>query len=211
MTTDRFQFIILGTGGAYTYHVLKTLINQSCYPLGYIQSGSRPSQKQLKFADIELEVAKPKDKLTELLQTHNIPVFYQKSADMTQLVQQFDADFLVVACWPELIPNDVINAVSIAALNLHPSLLPNYRGSDPIQAQLVVGDLNFGITLHLLDSHFDHGDIVLQNALRLDSSSSKLDIEKLAAKKGAHLFIQAINTYKNPGWVLTKQKVMPIE
>lgn len=203
--TDQQRFVVLGTGGTFTFNVLQTLIKQNYLPLAYIQSGNRPQNNQSSFANIELEVKKPRSDLSQILETQNIPVYFQAQTKLPELIQQLKAEFLLVACWPELLSNEILHSISTAALNLHPSLLPKFRGADPVAEQLLKKDYNFGISLHLLSNSFDSGDIVLQQALKIDENLDKTVIEITAAKKGAALFIQAINTYEKPGWKLVRQ------
>ncbi len=199
------RFVVLGTGGLFTYQVLQTLIKESVQPVAYIQSGGSPLQVQSSFANIELEINKSRDAVVQLISAENIPVFFESEIELHQQIRKLKADFLLVACWPKLLPVEVLNAVSKKALNLHPSLLPKYRGVDPIGDQLLVKDYNFGITLHLLDNQLDTGDIVLQKAMKLDSQYNRNDITRQTAQSGAQLFIKAIRTYSASGWVLTKQ------
>lgn len=204
--TEPVRWLLLGTGGQFTCHVLKSLIDQTCLPLAYVQSGQRPSQESTEFANIKLEIIQSENTFINLLNTHNIPIYYQHATDIPALIKQLKIDFLLVACWPELLSRPIINSTTKASLNLHPSLLPNFRGADPIQDQLKAGNNNFGISLHLINEHFDAGDIVLQNQLVFNHQTDKPKIEKRAAEEGALLFIQALETYQNPGWDLKKQK-----
>ncbi len=204
--TKQHRFIVLGTGGAFTYNVIKRLVEQEYKPAAYIQSGDKPHQTQASFANIELDILKPQSALSRLLQLYKIPTHYQLQLELQKFIKQLNIDFMLVACWPTLIHNDVILSISKAALNLHPSLLPKYRGIDPIINQLKTDDINFGISLHLISDTYDSGDIVLQQSLDSINNLDKSRIEKEAAKKGADLFIQAINTHQNPGWKLIKQR-----
>ena len=126
-----------------------------------------------------------------------------------ETLRQNGIEFMLVACWPYRIEHELISSASLAALNLHPSLLPKYRGADPITAQLRDGDRNFGISLHLLDEAVDHGDIVAQSGFSLEGMGSDMGderqaIEHRAARLGAQLFIRAVNEYDS-GWNLRPQ------
>lgn len=202
--TKPCRFVVLGVGGSYTLSVIKALIDRSYNPLVYFQPGTKTQQQYSNFANIELEINKPRNELTELLEKFFIPVYFQTQGDIAKRIQQLQVEFLLVACWPELLSGRTIHSVTKAALNVHPSLLPRYRGPDPIQTQLDINDFNFGVTLHLLNNQFDAGDIVLQQSVNPENRD-RASIEKIAAEIGAELFIQAMNTYENPGWELNKQ------
>ena len=146
-----------------------------------------------------------KEKLVkELCNRYRVTFYHSNLINLYREISALKADFLLVACWPELLPENIIHAVSCAALNLHPSLLPKYRGRDPIGDQLSVRDSQYGVTLHLLENQFDSGDIVLQQSFCLKDPASRPEIESQAAEIGARLFIEAVTTYRDPGWVLIK-------
>ncbi len=133
------------------------------------------------------------------------PVDYAPAAEQEQFAARFAArriDFILVACWPYLIGAALLGAARKAALNLHPSLLPAYRGADPLGAQLAAGDSNFGVTLHLLDAQFDHGDIVAQD--RIEPAPARATLERRCAERGAELFVDAAARFDD-GWTLRRQ------
>ena len=89
--------------------------------------------------------------------------------------------------------------MTAAALNLHPSLLPAYRGPRPLAAQLAAGERRFGVTLHRLGPRFDRGDIILQQRLpALAATADEKVIEAECARRGARLFARAARDY--PDW-----------
>ncbi len=203
--TSKTRFIFLGTGGNFTFHVLQKLAEEGYRPVAYIQSGHMPVISQTTFSGIELDIVKPESHFFKLLDHHKIPIIYQSQQDLSRFIIDSKIEYLLVACWPSLISDNIIKSVSKAALNLHPSLLPKFRGIDPIGNQLKSKDYNFGISLHLISDTYDAGDIVLQQSLKCDNYQNKINIETVTAIKGAELFIEAINTFKNPGWNLIHQ------
>jgi methionyl-tRNA formyltransferase len=70
---------------------------------------------------------------------------------------------IVVAAYGQILPRDVLEIPKIACLNLHASLLPRWRGAAPIQAAIVAGDPETGITVMYMNEGLDTGDIMLQN------------------------------------------------
>ena len=132
----------------------------------------------------------------------DLPVWYAPAARQAEFAQRLQAaatDFLLVACWPYRIADSVITAVGKAALNLHPSLLPAYRGIDPIGAQLRDGATEFGVSLHLLEPEFDRGAIVAQKAFTLAGNPDREAIEARAGQIGTSLFARAVDTWPR-GW-----------
>ena len=160
--TEFSSFILIGTGGHFTFQVLNSLIQSNCLPEFYIQSGSPAVNPALEFAHIAIEIGGYENPIISLLQQNCIPFAYQSSLDMTPFIRGIQADFILVACWPELLHKDIIDSVRCAALNLHPSLLPAFRGCDPITDQIASGQLPYGVSLHLLSERFDCGEIIDQ-------------------------------------------------
>ncbi len=88
-----------------------------------------------------------------------IPVFYSPS-DL--IPKKVDADLGVLAAYGEIIPKLVIDRLKFGILNVHPSLLPSFRGASPVQAAIVSGLAQTGVTIIKLDEKLDHGPIVSQ-------------------------------------------------
>ena len=84
-------------------------------------------------------------------------------------------------------------------------MLPDYRGRYPVIDQLNADETRFGVSLHLIDDEFDRGDIVLQQDFELEPPVSRRRIEKRAARLGAELFLQALDSHARPGWQLIRQ------
>lgn len=199
------SFLLLGSGTNFTCQVLQQLLSDQVFPQAYVHHGSRAGYSINHLADIPVVSEPAPQAIESLLKPHHIDHFYQNNLELAQWIRQQDVDFLLVACWPELISMDVINSVNCAALNLHPSLLPAYRGFDPIRDQINAASGDFGVSLHLLNEQFDCGDIVLQQAVGLTLNESRTTIESLCAQQGAKLFQQAMQTYFEPGWSLLSQ------
>ena len=201
------SYVLLGTGARFTEQVVDRLLQLNLPPRAYIQPHRAQPEQQtaVSLQGIDIEAVSAPNALQQQLQQSGIPFLTADQGQLPKLIQQQDVDFLLVACWPRLLDQNVINAVKLAAVNLHPSLLPRFRGIDPIRAQLASGDTIFGISLHLLSPKLDTGDIVLQQSIEVSEEQNYAQIEQLAASTGADLFAQAINTYHEPGWALQPQ------
>ncbi len=87
----------------------------------------------------------------------------------------------------KLLPDKVLSAASLAALNLHPSLLPKYRGRAPVNWVLVNGERETGVTLHHMVARADAGDIVAQRAVAIEDSDTALTLYHKLVPIGAAL------------------------
>ena len=84
------------------------------------------------------------------------------SDEFRQAVRRLHADIILVATWGEKFSKKTINTPKLATINCHPSMLPEYRGSNPYLAAICNGEETTGITFHLMDENFDTGAILLQ-------------------------------------------------
>lgn len=123
---------------------------------------------------------------------NNITVCYAPKARQRVMLEAFaqqGIELMLVACWPYLIETAIVDCLGDAAINLHPSRLPLFRGADPIGEQLATGEQAFAVSLHRLNEQFDAGDVVAQDDV--DISGQPIDrgtVEKACASTGVALF-----------------------
>lgn len=86
-----------------------------------------------------------------------------------------EADLAVVASYGKILTNNELNTPKYGCINIHPSLLPKYRGPSPVQTAILNGDKVSGITVIKMDEEIDHGPIIYQESLEL-SESDNFDI-----------------------------------
>ncbi len=113
-------------------------------------------------------------------------------AFMDQL-SSHDADIYAVVAYGNLIPRAVFEYPSLKTINLHPSLLPKYRGAAPVQWALINGEHETGITVQLINEKLDAGDIVVQERLPLDRQMTAGDVMEIVSCRGARLMESAID------------------
>lgn len=109
--------------------------------------------------------------------------------------KNLNADFFVVASFGQILPNEILNIPKIASINIHPSLLPKYRGPSPIQSQILNNDTKTGVTFIKMDDEVDHGPILAQidDEIKNDDTFESL-AKRLFEKSANHLF-EVLNNY----------------
>jgi methionyl-tRNA formyltransferase len=125
----------------------------------------------------------------------NIPIFRVRQlahAETVRLVAELAPDVGCVACFPYRIPGALLEAPRAGFLNVHPSLLPAYRGPAPLFWALRNGERETGVTVHLMDERFDTGDIVLQAPVALADGISGVELEASCAALGGRLLVEAL-------------------
>jgi methionyl-tRNA formyltransferase len=119
------------------------------------------------------------------------------SDDSVRALEQLDPDLIVVVAYGQYIPRRVIELASHKAINVHPSLLPKYRGSAPIQWALLNGDHITGVSIIDVAQQMDAGDILRQEEFLIgDEDTSQTLHDKLAAF-GADLLLKAIEDIRS--------------
>ncbi len=101
----------------------------------------------------------------------------------------------VAAAYGKIIPAEIINFFPKGILNIHPSLLPKYRGPSPIQSALLNGDSETGVTIIRIDAEIDHGPIISSQGMAVSSKDLYKDLEKKLAKLGAELLVKVLPDY----------------
>jgi methionyl-tRNA formyltransferase len=89
-------------------------------------------------------------------------------ARIAPLLAALDADVAISAAFPLLIPADALGVPRFGVINTHPSLLPRYRGPNPIGWTIRSGDAELGYTVHRMDADFDTGPRLAQGTTRID-------------------------------------------
>jgi methionyl-tRNA formyltransferase len=110
----------------------------------------------------------------------------------------------IVAQYGLIIPKKIIDSFPKGMINVHGSLLPKYRGASPIQAALVNGETETGVTIMLMDEKMDHGPILSQKRLPVDADDT---YSTLAHKMATEGFVLLLNTL--PEWLNGKLKAQP--
>lgn len=95
------------------------------------------------------------------------PARLRKDEDTIAQLQALKPDLMVVFAYGQILPQVVLDIPSIACLNIHASLLPQYRGAAPIQASIANGDNESGLTIMHMDAGLDTGDILYQEKIPL--------------------------------------------
>ncbi|HRZ30110.1 MAG TPA: methionyl-tRNA formyltransferase [Candidatus Paceibacterota bacterium] len=103
-------------------------------------------------------------------------------------------DFFLVASYGKIIPQDILDLPTYGTLNIHPSLLPKYRGPSPLETAILNGDEETGVTIMLVDALMDHGPIVAIEKIELNDKNFEQLRDKLA-EMGAKLLIKILPDY----------------
>jgi methionyl-tRNA formyltransferase len=127
----------------------------------------------------------------------------QKVSDINSQLQAMDPDLIVLASYGNIVPKTTLRIPTYGAINVHPSLLPKYRGASPMQSAILAGEQETGVSIMLMDEEMDHGPILAQQIVFMDKEAYEQLHNKLA-QIGADLLLETI-----PQWV--NEEIKPKE
>jgi len=143
-----------------------------------------------------------------LANKYNLEIWQPDSIKTPEFIQQIKdqkPDIILIADYGKIIPLDVIKIPKYGSLNIHPSLLPKYRGPSPIQNTILNNDQETGATLMLIDEEVDHGPIIKQAIYNIDKRRfTSEELLKELAILGAKLFVETL-----PLWMSGEIKAIP--
>lgn len=131
---------------------------------------------------------------------NNIPLvsLTMDNSHNANMVNRYLPDVILTSCYSRKVPNSILSTAKIGAYNLHPSLLPKFRGPAPLFWQFHQGVSDFGITLHRMDSKFDRGNIVAQEIISVEDGVSLQNTYEHLADIGGDLMLDFLdNVAKN--------------
>ena len=143
---------------------------------------------------------------------NNIPVLQPKNLKdeiFINALKDINAEVFVVVAF-RMLPESVWSIPSKGTLNLHTSLLPNYRGAAPINWVLINGEKYTGITTFFIDHKIDSGAIILQEEIPLSNKITAATLHNILMNKGNELLIKTLETIKKRTVVLKVQKYTSI-
>lgn len=194
---DPLKIVYFGTP-EFSAYILEKLIEFSQNPPQdlALQSGIAASEIRFEVQTVVTSCDKPVGRLKELrssavslvAEKYGIPTFKPEKLDEDFITTNYSlltADLFIVASYGKIIPQALLDMAVLGAINVHGSILPKYRGASPIQAAILNGENETGITIMLMDEKMDHGPILTTKKISItdndtfDSLSRKMSQESV--------------------------------
>ena len=112
-------------------------------------------------------------------------------------IHSYLPDIIIVSCYPRLLPSSLISIAKEGCFNIHPSMLPLFRGPVPLFWQFREGVDNFGVTLHRMTNKFDDGNIVSQKTVKIEDGVSQSKAMELLAESSGDLVMRMLDDIGN--------------
>lgn len=175
------DILFMGTS-EFAIPTLEMLLNSKWRLLGVVTQPDRPRGRGRKLAVPPVK---------QYVVGTGIPIYQPDSpGELTNLLTSGDIvepDVIVVVAYGQLLSSQTLNTPPLGCINLHPSLLPAYRGAAPMQRAIINGETRTGITTMYLSEEMDAGDIILQEEVEIGRDTIYGEFACLAAERGAAL------------------------
>ena len=126
-------------------------------------------------------------------EAHDIPVWQpNKLAEIVDDIRSFDQPAGVLVSFGKIIPQSIIDLFTPGIINVHPSLLPTYRGPSPIESAIINRDSKTGVTLMQLSKAMDAGPIYFQVPYALDQTETRPELYETLGQLGANILVQKL-------------------
>lgn len=195
MTPKKLNFIFFGTS-EFSVKVLDILMKNGYAPDLVITASDKPKGRKMILTPPPVKV---------FSQKHNFKIIQPEK--LVHLDIQCPSghwmskwDMFIVASYGKIIPKSILDIPKFGTLNVHPSLLPKFRGSSPIQSFILSGEEKTGTTIMLMDEQVDHGQILAQQQWQGETLTLPKLEEKLA-ELGGQMLVDVI-----PKWINGKIK-----
>jgi methionyl-tRNA formyltransferase len=135
------------------------------------------------------------DTVHSLARKHEIPLYNTSDINDEQgrdFLRKIQPDYLLTAFFNQIIKSDILDWLPDRCLNIHPSLLPDYKGVDPVFYMLLNKEQEIGVTLHYVDQGIDTGDIISQRTVAVKPGDDLCSIYTKLFTQGAELYVDTV-------------------
>ncbi|MEK7208594.1 MAG: methionyl-tRNA formyltransferase [Patescibacteria group bacterium] len=190
------KFVFFGSDD-FSIAVLDELKKAGLIPALVVTAPDRPKGRGLKLAPPQVKAWSQENRI-RCLQPEKLDSGLHSTLNAVRYT------LFIVASYGLIVPQNVLDIPKHGTLNVHPSLLPKYRGPTPIESQILADEKEVGVTIMLMDEKMDHGPIVMQKKLTLEEIQNATKLQRRLAHLGGEMLSEAV-----PKWVKGKIEAKP--
>lgn len=192
------KIIFMGTPD-FAVPCLEKLVNSKNEVVGVFSQPDKPvGRKQI--------ITPPPVK--QCAEKYNIPVFQPekiKQTESVELIKSLGADLIVVVAYGKILSKEILDCTKYGCINVHASLLPEYRGAAPIQWAVIDGKEKTGVTIQQMDEGLDTGDIIFVKETAIDINETTPELFDRLSLIGADCLMQAVDMIETNNVSYVKQ------
>ena len=190
--TDKISIVFFGTPDI-GLKSLEYLFNSEKFDvLGVVTQPDRPSGRGNKLTPSPIKV---------FALEHNLPIFQpvsiRKEPEIIEALRKLSPDFFVTFAFGQILSQEVLDIPKYETINLHVSLLPKYRGANPIQRAIINGDTETGICTMITELGLDCGDICMKEPIEITPNMNCIELFKICASHSPLLLEKTLIGIKN--------------
>lgn len=121
------------------------------------------------------------------------PTIIKNNQEFEVELKKIDPEICVLTAFGKIISLNILNLPRLGFINVHPSLLPKYRGPSPVQGALLAGEKETGITLMKLDEGVDTGDILFQKKIEIQETDTAVSLRQRLSNLGANFLVEKLD------------------
>lgn len=164
---------------------LEAIYNAGHNIIAVVTNPDRPKGRGMKM------IASP---VKEFAIEKSIPVLQpEKVREIKDTLEQINPDLFCVVAYGKILPQDILDIPKKGSINVHGSLLPQYRGAAPIQWAVLNGDKKTGITTMYMNAGMDTGDMILQEEVQIGEDETTGELWDRLSKIGAKLLVETVD------------------
>ena len=180
------KIIFIGTS-SFAITTLEELIENGYEILAVITAPDKPVGRKQELTPSPIK---------EIALKYNLLTFQpEKISEVEKEISQLKPDLIITSSYGQIIPKNILDIPKKESLNLHPSLLPKYRGPSPIQTAILNGEKVTGITIIKMDEKMDHGPIIAQRETNICLDDTYESLEDRLSEEITKLLIEILPRY----------------
>jgi methionyl-tRNA formyltransferase len=177
--------------------ILEKMIQAGYLPIAVVTAPDKPVGRKQILTPSPVKLIAEKYKILVLQP--------EKIKNLKSEILNLQPNLIILAAYGQVVSKEILEIPKYGCLNVHPSLLPKYRGPSPIQATILNGDQETGVTIILMDEKIDHGPIIASSKLKIQNLKLTYeDLSKELARLGAELLIETM-----PKWLGGEIELIP--
>lgn len=192
-----FSIVFMGTP-EFAVHSLDCLISAKFDIVAVVTAPDKPAGRGMAFQKSAVKIYS-EEKNLKILQPTNL-----KSEDFINELKLLNADLFVVVAF-RMLPDIVWQMPPKGTINLHASLLPQYRGAAPINWAVINGDTETGVSTFFIEKEIDTGNIIMQVKVSISEAENAGNLHDKLMKIGGNLIVSTANAIKNNSVIITSQ------
>ena len=194
------KIVFMGTPD-FAEESLKAIYEANYEIIGVVTNPDRPKGRGMKM------VASP---VKEFAIKKDLKIFQpQKVRNNEEFINEIKAlnpDVICVVAYGKILPKEILEIPKLGCINVHASLLPQYRGAAPIQWAVLNGDKTTGITTMYMDEGMDTGDMILKEKVTIGEDETTGELWDRLSKLGGELLVKTLKDIENGTATRTKQE-----